>query len=103
MDPATLVLLKLSAMILVWVEVAGDDDPVAELPPRERVLSLLTLAGRAKLYKDLPTPGNLHPGHRPRDLDGADLSVLGALLADVLQNVFILLLVSEFLRQDHVQ
>ena len=95
--------LELTTMILVWVEVAGDDNSVRELPAGERVLGLLALAGRTELDEDLAAAGHLHPGHGTGYLDRPDLAVLGALLADVLQDVLVLLLVYQLIGGYHVQ
>ena len=52
---------------------------------------------------NLADAGHVHAGQRAGDLEAADLAVLGALLADVLEDVLVLLLVPQLLLRHHVQ
>ena len=52
---------------------------------------------------NLADAGHVHAGQRTGDLEAADLAVLGALLADVLEDVLVLLLVPQLLLRHHVQ
>ena len=47
-------------MVLVRLEVAGDDDAVGELPAGEGVLRLLAVGDGRELHEDLPAAGNLN-------------------------------------------
>ena len=96
-------LLKLSAMILVRVEIAGDDHAIRELSPCECVLGLLALHAGTELDEDLSAARYIHARHRTRDLDTAHLSKPTTLLADILQNILVLLLINQFLRHHHVE
>jgi len=95
--------LELPAMILVRIVVARYHHPAGEFTAGESVLGLLALDGGAELYEDLAAAGYLHPGHGAGNLQAAHLPVLPALLPDVLQDVLVLLLVSQLLRHHHVQ
>lgn len=51
----------------------------------------------------LPAAGHLHAVHGPRDLDGAHAAVLAALLADVLQDLLVVVVVHQLLGHHHVE
>lgn len=51
----------------------------------------------------LSAAGDLHAVDGSGDLDGADAAVLAALLTDVLQDLFVVLVVHQFLRHHHVE
>lgn len=51
----------------------------------------------------LPAAGDLHAVDGPRDLDGAHAAILAALLADVLQDLLIVLIVHKLLGHHHVE
>jgi len=90
-------------VILLQIEITGHHHPAGEFTAGESVLGLLALDGGAELYEDLAAAGDLHPGHGAGNLQAAHLPVLPALLPDVLQDVLVLLLVSQLLRNHHVQ
>jgi len=77
-------LLKLSTMILVRVEITGNDHAIRELSSCESVLGFLALHAGAELDEDLPAPRYIHARHRTRDLDTAHLSKPATFLADIL-------------------
>ena len=52
---------------------------------------------------NLADAGHVHAGQRAGDLEAADLAVLGALLADVLEDVLVLLLVPQLILRHHVE
>ena len=80
-------------MVFVRIEIACDNNSIGEFSASESVLCLLALHAASKLDEDLAAARNLDAGHRTRDLDTADLAKPAALLPDVLENVFLLLLV----------
>lgn len=51
----------------------------------------------------LSTAGDFHAVDRSGDLDGADAAVLAALLADVLQDLLVVLVVHQLLGHHHVE
>lgn len=51
----------------------------------------------------LPAAGHLHAVHGPRDLHGAHAAVLAALLADVLQDLLVVVVVHQLLGHHHVE
>ena len=55
----TITTLELPPVVLVGLEVAGDDDAVGELPAGEGVLRLLAVGDGLELHEDLATAGNL--------------------------------------------
>ena len=58
--PSNSTILELPPVVLVRLEVAGDDDAVGELPAGEGVLRLLAVGDGRELHEDLATPGNLN-------------------------------------------
>lgn len=54
-------------------------------------------------YSHLSTAGDFHTIDGPGDLDGADATILAALLADVLQDLLIVLVIHQLLGHHHVE
>merc|ERR1719495_1023621 len=79
--------LEVPTVVLVRVEVGGDDHAVGELATGQGVLGLLTLHRGAKLDKYLSAAGDFNSRHRSRNFEATHLSKLAALLPDVLQDV----------------
>ena len=57
--PSNSTILELPPVVLVRLEVAGDDDAVGELPAGEGVLRLLAVGDGRELHEDLAATGNL--------------------------------------------
>ena len=68
-------------MILVGVEVGGDDDAVGKLPAGQRQLGLLAFRNAAELDEDLSGHGDIallaFPGERQLQLDHAGVDGVG--------------------------
>lgn len=117
-------------MIHVGIVVFGDHYSVGELASGQSLHGFLTFGGRDVLHEDLqrqkafglrgalkqqestsegagrthlPAAGHLHAVHGPGDLDGAHAAVLAALLADVLQDLLVVLVVHQLLGHHHVE
>ena len=95
--------LELLPVVLIRLEVRGDDHSVRELPAGEGLLRLLAAGNVGKLDKDLAAARNLDSRKRTGDLDGAHPAELAALLEHVLEDVLILLLVDQLLGLHHVE
>jgi len=95
--------LEFSAMIFLGVEVGSDDNSVAELAAGEGLLRPLAICHRVELHKHLSTAGHLDALNGPWYFYTAHAAILITLLPDVLEDIFVFILVPQLLWGDHVE
>ena len=90
-------------MIFVRFEIRSDHDAVTEFSARQCVLRLLTVSDSGKFDENFAASGDLDSRNRSWDFHGSYGSELAAFLPDVLQDLFVLLLVPELFGGDHIE